>query len=83
MAISIAEIEALPDYTDAHQLKLAKYTLAVIKGGGQARGIDGRMKTEADIAKIEKHIEWLESRINAETAEATSGIALVRYGERV
>jgi hypothetical protein len=82
MAISNADITALPDYTDSELLKL--YRSALANGwAGTSRTINGRSITFAGPKELRDTIEWLEERINADSTDASGGIALVRYGERV
>ena len=82
MAISSADITALPDYTDAQLLKLYKWAMAN-GAAGQSRTINGRAIAFPPLADLMKAIEWLESREQA-AANATTGngIALAKYGER-
>lgn len=83
MPISAADIDALPDYTDAQLLKLARSQVTQILATGQAYDMNGRSLTRTDLPKIQEFIEWLEGRIDAEETdeESTSndGVALAIF----
>ena len=83
MAISLSDISALPDYTDAQILKL--YRWALVNGAaGESRSINGRSITFPPIDKLTKTIEWLETRAQtSDSADSGGGNVLVQFGERV
>ncbi len=82
MAISNADIAALPTYTDAELLVL--YRAAFVNGwGGTSRTINGRSITFAEPDKLLDIIERLEARITVIGADFTDGIALVQFGRPV
>jgi hypothetical protein len=80
MAISNADITALPSYTDAELLKL--YRSALANGwAGTSRTINGRSITFAGPKELRDTIQWLETRINDASDDAGGGLALVQFGE--
>ena len=81
MAISSADIAALPDYTDAELLKLYKWALAN-GAAGQSRSINGRSVSSPSARDIMAIIGQLEARVNA--AEGYGGnVALGSFGDPV
>ena len=81
MAITTASIDALPDYTDAHLVKLYRWGLAN-NAAGQTRNINGAMVSFPSVPDMMKAIEWAETRINS-GGEAGGDTALVIFGEPV
>lgn len=81
MAISTASIDALPDYTDAHLIKLYRWGLAN-NAAGQTRNVNGAMVSFPSVPDMMKAIEWAEARINS-SGEGGGDTALVIFGEPV
>jgi hypothetical protein len=77
MAISNADIAALPTYTDAELLILYRWALAN-GAAGTTRAINGRSVTFASVDELRKSIEWLESRVNS---SSNDGMALITFDE--
>jgi hypothetical protein len=81
MAITSADIAALPTLTDAELLKLYRHALAT-GAVGTTITINGRSVAIPPIDQLMKAITWLESRTAAESgADAATGIALISFGE--
>jgi hypothetical protein len=80
MAISSADIAALPDYTDAQLLKLYRWALAN-GAAGTSRSINGRAITFPALPSLLSAIEWLEERVQAASDGTGGSIALVQFGE--
>lgn len=79
MALTPEQIDALPEYTTAQQLKLWRYTLADLATKPNIRGVDGNNYTEKDISKIQSIIKDLEAKLAAEGAGVSGfGNVLVR-----
>lgn len=82
MAITNADIAALPTYTDPELLHL--YRSALANGwGGTSRTIGGRSITFAEPDKLLDLIERLESRITTADTDPGDGIVLVEFGRPV
>lgn len=58
--------------TDTELLNFTRAAIAEVTLHGSSRQIRGRMVTMADLPALRKQVEWLESRINAESAGAGS-----------
>jgi hypothetical protein len=81
MAITSADISALPDYTDAELLKLYRWAMAN-GAAGQSRSINGRSVSFPSARDIMAIIGQLEARVNA--AEGYGGsVALGSFGDPV
>lgn len=80
MAISTNSIDALPDYTDAHLIKLYRWGLAN-NAAGQTRNVNGSMVSFPSVTDMMKAIEWAESRSNVDCTGGDS--ALVVFGDPV
>lgn len=80
MAISSADITALPDYTDAQLLKLYRWAMAN-GAAGESRSMNGHSITFPAIDKLRETIEWLEQRVNVDAASGDGGDVVVVYGE--
>lgn len=83
MAVTNADIAAIPTYTDAELLSLARSQIVQILASGQAYGIDGRSLTRTDLPKIQQFIEWIEARVDEDESDFGDGIALVQFGNPV
>lgn len=83
MPITSADIAALPTYTNAEIVKSLRVTIVQIALGGQSRGIDGRMKTEADLPKLQAALAYFEELVDVEAAETAlndnDGVALAIF----
>jgi hypothetical protein len=83
MAISTATIDGLPDYTNAHLLKLYRWGLAN-NAAGQTRNINGAMISFPSVKDMLAAIGYLEGATNADATTDTGGdTALVQFGEPV
>ena len=80
MAISTTSIDALPDYTDAHLIKLYRWGLAN-NAAGQNRNINGAYVSFPSVEDMMKAIEWFEARSNVDETGGDS--ALVVFGDPV
>jgi hypothetical protein len=78
MAISSADISALPDYTDSELLKLYKWALAN-GAAGTTRSINGRSVSFPSTTDILTVIREMESRVNA--ASSDDGRAIITFDE--
>lgn len=78
MAITNADIAALPTYTDAELLILYRWAL-VNNAAGETRAINGRSVTFPSVEQLRKTIEWLEARANSATGG--DGLALITFDE--
>lgn len=76
MAIDINGIQA---FTDSELLTLYRWALAN-NAAGQSRTIEGRSVSFPPLADLMKAVDWLESRVNADSATG-GGIALVSFGD--
>lgn len=63
MSLSKAEIDALPNYTDADMVKLCKHAHIQIMGGAQSYSINGRSFTRATLGELMKMLSFYESRV--------------------
>lgn len=63
-----------PSYTYAELLAQAKACLAQILTTGQDAYLGTRRMTQADLGKLQKSIDWLESKVTAEEGAGTGMI---------
>lgn len=83
MALTPDEIDAMPEYTAAQELKLAKMARREIMELGQSNAHNGRMKTRADLPALEATISNLEDQVASEAAGGAGlGNITVRIGRR-
>ncbi len=82
MAISNADIAALPTYTSAEQLKMWQKASIEIAAAGVSRTINGRTLTTANGDEVKKMIQFWQQQILDE-ADTSGGLALVRFGEAI
>jgi len=75
--MSIA-LDNVQDFTDAELLKLTRYALASLMLGKSVT-IAGRALTREDAPSLRETIEWLEQRIEADSADTGGTIALVQF----
>jgi len=83
MPLTPTQIDALDNYSDGQQLKMWKLASIELAAAGVSYAINGRSLTRNDAEEVRKMIEFFEARINADSSDASGGIALVQYGERV
>ena len=75
MAITNAQILALPDYTDAEMVKLCKFGLTQVLGAAQSYSINGRSFTRANLKDLkEKKITHLLTNANELGGVGSSGL---------
>jgi hypothetical protein len=74
----MAKFAANYDYTDAELLALFREAYAQIAATGVSYTIAGRQWASADLPAIQKQIEWLEGRIDGDSAPAQNLARLVR-----
>ncbi len=79
MAITKAQIAAIPDYTDAEMVKLCKLGLTQIQGGSQSYSINGRTFTRANLKDLEAHLTFWEERVAAAASSTGTNIALAEF----
>jgi len=79
MPISPSDIDALPDFTPAQQLKVWQKASVDIALTGQHYDQNGRTLTRADLAEVQKMIAFWQAQVNADNG--TGDIALVQFGE--
>lgn len=82
MAITNADIAALPTYTSAEQLKMWQKASIDVAAAGVSRAINGRTLTTSNAAEIRAMLQFWEQQVFDE-GDTSGGIALVQYGERV
>jgi hypothetical protein len=58
--------------TDDELLVLARAAIANITTNGQAYTVRGKMLTRAHLPALQNLVEWLESRINADSGQSKS-----------
>lgn len=80
MAITAAEIAALPDYTVAQQIKWAK-AQRMEAMQALSMGAGNRNLTHQRIEDLNKIIADLEAEQQLDASGATLGIALAEFGE--
>lgn len=86
MAMTTAEIDALPDLTNAQELKLVNFAITQILSGAQSYTIGERAAVKARLDTLFARKAELVAAVEEEevvTDDATGGIVLVQYGERV
>jgi hypothetical protein len=79
MAINPADIDAIPEYTDAQILKATRLAITQITLTGVSRGINGRSLTTANLADLWQQVRDLESRVAA--GDGTGSIAVVSFND--
>lgn len=83
-AMTTAEIDALPTYTNTQLLKLIDFQIQAILAGGQRYSINERNMEKAKLDDLFKRRQELVDLIDEEGSTDESGaIVLVQYGERV
>jgi len=78
MAITSADIAALPAYTDAELLLLYRWALAN-GAAGQSRTINGRSISFPNVNDIMAAIDWLQQKTNV--AAGDDGVVLLETNE--
>jgi hypothetical protein len=82
MAITNAQIAALPTYTSAEQLKMWQKASIDLAAAGVSYAIAGRQLTRSDAEEVRNMLLFWQSQVNAQTAAADGGgIALAQFGE--
>lgn len=79
MAISKADIAAIPDYTDGEMVKLCKLALSQILAGSQSYSINGRTFSRANLNDLKKLLAFYEDRVEEATNGSQGNIALVEF----
>jgi hypothetical protein len=77
MAISTSDIDALPDWTTAQELKAVKNAIIQIEMSGQSYTLGSRSLSRADLGALYSEKRRLERQLQAETGVDTS-IGLAR-----
>ena len=80
MAVTNAEIAALPDYTAAEQLKVWKKASVDIAMGGASYSVPGRSLTRADAKLVRDMVTYWEAAVEAESNPGGMNV-LVQFGE--
>lgn len=65
-------------YSDSELLALSREAYAQVTATGKAYMIAGRSYTAADLPELRQSIEWLEARIDGDSAPAINLARLVR-----
>lgn len=82
MPVSTSDIDGIPDYTPAHQLKMWNKASIDVASAGISHAINGRVVTRANAKEIADMIKFWEDRVAAADTESFGGLAIVQYGER-
>lgn len=75
------QIDALPEYTNAQQLKLVRYTIMQVLQTGHAIGKGDRNWTSHDLPELRKMEQELVCTIADEDEDNDGGIALAVFGQ--
>lgn len=82
MAVSTSDIDDIPDYSSANQLKCWKKASVDLALSGESYAVNGRHLSRADAEEVRKMILFWEERVQSEAAGEYGMIALVQRGER-
>lgn len=76
-------LSALTDYSWSDIKKAAKHAMVTAALGGGTLAINGRTIGRISISDAKALYEMADQMVNDESSDASNGIALVQYGERV
>lgn len=79
MAITAAQLDALPNYTDAQLLAAIRVAITKVALAGQSTTLLGQTVTNADMQSLLEAASFFERRIT-ESANGGNMIALARFG---
>jgi hypothetical protein len=81
MPLTPSQIDALPTYTAAQQLKMWQRASIEVAGNGQSSAVNGRQLNRSNADEILKMIVHWQEQVEAEAAgEYGGGNVLVRFG---
>lgn len=79
MSIQTSDINAIPDYSAADQLRAWKKASVDVALGGTSYAVGGRSLTRANAGEIRDMITFWQQQVNEE--DGTGSIALAEFGD--
>lgn len=76
MAISITQIDGVPDYTPANLLKSLNYAIVQITMSGQSYSINGRTFNRANLADLKRIRDDIKAEVDASASSSGRNAAL-------
>lgn len=82
MAITVTQIENLPDYSSGNLLSALNYAIAQVALSGQGYSINGRTYTRANLADLKRIRDDIKAEVDAAASSSGRNAALADFSDQ-